>query len=404
MQFNKLLNFVILLIFLMTLFFFTGCRDLIPFINHRPTISALIADSLELDIGQSTVITCYANDQDGNILTYNWSKTGGVINGSDSVITWTAPTTAGTYTINCSISDGELFDSKSLTIVVIGGNSGVVYRVFCVGVGDYKHFPDDYDNYDLPSPPYDVDRIRQIFGYCKFGPTNIEFSDITYLKDWEATKANILQGITSTFSGADSNDISYFYFSGHGKWVEEENCSYLCPTEIYYDSPLNSYISVNELEKALSAIPGTKVVFLDSCHSGGFIGKGKEKISQDDILNFNNDIINIFSQNDFKKLLTSSEYQVLTSCHYYQTCLEVPPIEEIAFDPFGIFTMALCAGCGYYGNYPADINGNTQVTLQEAYLYVKNWLGLLNELIEDIDITQDVQVYPYNSTFTIVEY
>ncbi|GAH91355.1 unnamed protein product, partial [marine sediment metagenome] len=44
-------------------------------------------------------------------------------------------------------------------------------------------------------------------------------------------------------------------------------------------SPLNSYISVDELEAALSAIPGTKVVFLDSCYSGGFIGKGKEEIT-----------------------------------------------------------------------------------------------------------------------------
>jgi len=114
-----------------------------------------------------------------------------------------------------------------------GGNGGnttppintneTAYRAFCVGVGDYIYYPDSHGNIDLPGPPYDVNRMRQTLRYCKFGLSNTGFSTISYLKDRQATKSNILQWIASTFSGADNNDISYFYFSGHGIW--ENNTS-----------------------------------------------------------------------------------------------------------------------------------------------------------------------------------
>lgn len=279
-----------------------------------------------------------------------------------------------------------------------------VYRAFCVGVGDYIYYPDSHGNTDLPGPPYDVDRMRQTLGFYKFGLSNTGFSTISYLKDRQATKSNILQGIASTFSEADYNDVSYFYFSGHG--IRVNNTSYLYPTEASYYSPLSAYISIDELENALSSIPGTKVVFLDSCHSGGFIGKGRENIivSQEELAFFNEDIIYIFSQAQSKGLLTTNQYKVLTACHYYQESMGIYPIVPGDFDPYGVFTIALCEGCGYSGSYPADTNLDTMVSLQEAYLYVKSYVTELDAQIPYIDITQDVQVYPNNSTFTIVEY
>ena len=264
----------------------------------------------------------------------------------------------------------------------------VVYRGLCVGVGDYILGSDN----DLNAPPYDVDRIRQILQQCRFGPSNTIFSNISYLKDWQATKSNILQSISSTFSGADSNDISYFYFSGHGALVE--NASYICPADM--TSFVDSAIRVDELESALSAIPGIKVVFLDSCYSGGFIGKAIDEttVSKEKLESFNDEIINIFSGAESKGLLTTNQYKVLTSCHYYQLCWEIEPEEG---NPFGVFTMALCEGCGYSGNYSADTNMDTMVSLQEAYFYVKDW-------VFSYKISQDIQIYPNYSTFTIVEY
>ncbi len=279
-----------------------------------------------------------------------------------------------------------------------------IYRAYCVGVGDYIYFPDNYGNIDLPGPSYDVNRICDILSKCRFGTPNTEFSEIWYNTDWSATKSAILQGIANIFSEADYNDVSYFYFTGHG--IRVNNISYLCPTEANYYAPMSTYISVSELEAALSTIPGTKVVFLDSCYSGGFIGKSMEEtiISKEELEFFNDEVINVFSQAKSKELLTTNEYKVLTSSHYYQECMELAPVTPGDFDPFGVFTMALCEGCGYFGSYPADTNLDTKVSLQEAYLYVKSYVAELDAQLPNINITQDVQVYPDNSSFTIVEY
>jgi hypothetical protein len=279
-----------------------------------------------------------------------------------------------------------------------------IYRAYCVGVGDYIYFPDIYGNTDLSGPPYDANRICYTLNKCRFGTSNTEFSEIWYIADWSATKSAILQGIANTFSEADYNDVSYFYFNGHG--IRVNNISYLCPTEVNYFSPISAYISVGELEAALSTIPGTKVVFLDSCHSGGFIGKegGEIQISKEELESFNDEVINVFSQAESKRLLITNEYKVLTSCHYYQQCMELSPTTPGDFEPFGVFTMALCEGCGYSGNYPADTNFDTIVSLQEAYLYIRNWVAELDAQLPYISITQDVQVYPNNSSFAIVEY
>jgi len=92
-------------------------------------------------------------------------------------------------------------------------------------------------------------------------------------------------------------------------------------------------------------------------------------------------------------LLTTNQYKVLTSCHYYEPCYEIQPEGG---DPFGVFTRALCEGCSYSGSYPADSNLDTKVNLREAYLYIRDW-------VFSYGVSQNVQVYPYNSTFTIVE-
>ena len=271
-----------------------------------------------------------------------------------------------------------------------------VYRGFLVGVGDYQYFPDAYGNTDLPAPPFDVDRMHDTLNHSGSG-----FSLINELIDLQATKSAILNGIATAFSGADSDDVSYFYFSGHG--MNYSGVSYLCPTNVSYYSPLSSFISTNELEAALSAIPGTKVVILDCCHSGGFIGKQmqEEKIISN-AREFNDNVINSFLSRD----LTGSQYKVLTSCLSTQVCVELIPGEG---DPFGLFSGVLCEGCGYnYYTHPyfADGNGNGEITLHEAYTYTDEQVTIIATALNDLygwNIDQDTQVYPLYSDFVIIE-
>lgn len=275
----------------------------------------------------------------------------------------------------------------------------MVCRAFCVGIGDYDNFPDALGNYDLIAPPYDVDMMKDTLNHSGNG-----FASINELKDLQATKNAILSGIASTFYQADSDDVSYFYFSGHGMFYE--GSSYLCPTDISSESEITDFISVNELEAALNAIPGTKVVFLDCCHSGGFIGKAMEKSSIADYPgNFNENVIHAFMKNTFAKNLATPQYQVLTSCLSSQSCLELTPIGI----NYGLFSVVLCEGCGFdYFTHPyyADVNANGEITLNEAYIYtdqeVDNIIDILNSPPYEWAVEQDTQVYPENSDFVII--
>jgi len=375
-------------------------------INVLPSYTTITL-SLGNTITISSVTAYYSDYSSVNILlincTYSSNNACATVNSSGTI----TGISAGAAIITVSYTEGGI--TKTDTVLVYIRNTpadtplippvedDIVYRALLVGVGNYQNFPDAYGNIDLLSPPYDVDRMIDVFNHCKFGTDEIVFSTPVSLKDSYATKTAIINGIASVFSGADDNDISYFYFSGHG--INYEGISYLCPTEMMYTSPFSVYISTNELESTLSAIPGRKVVILNSCHSGGFIGKGKGKItiSKEELISFNDEIINVFSKAQSKEFLTTDQYQVLTSCHSSQNCLEIPDLINPE-NSYGLFTMALCQGCGYdsfTSPYPADNNEDNKVNLQEAYLYVESTL----ELFE-----QDVQVYPTNSTFTIVEY
>lgn len=103
-----------------------------PFPNYAPIITSLVADSNTIDINESTAITCFATDPDGDTLTYDWtSPDGGTISGSGSSITWTAPSTAGSYPVNCTVSDWLESVSEQVIILVHSGTgpSNQVYNL-----------------------------------------------------------------------------------------------------------------------------------------------------------------------------------------------------------------------------------------------------------------------------------
>ena len=396
---NKFL--ILLIVLILGSLLLSGCGNYLDPSPAPPVLPAYLTDivvqpdtmDLEEEESQSILsVTAYYSDSStanislSNCTYYNYYNPSCATVNSSGLITGVSE---GTAVITVSYTEGGITKAYTVEVTVSAVvQNEIVYRALCVGVGDYI----EGDDNDLSAPPYDVDKIRQILQQCRFGTSNTTFSNISYLKDWQATKSNILQSISSAFSGADNNDVSYFYFSGHGSWVVGSTF-YICPADA--TSFADSAISVNELESALSAIPGIKVVFLDSCYSGGFIGKAIDNTTglKEKLESFNDEVITVFSQAQPKGLLTTDQYRVLTSCHYYQTCWEIYPEEG---NPFGVFTMALCNGFGYSSSCPADTNLATKVSLQEAYLYVQNW-------VFSYGIIQDVQVYPNNSTFTIVE-
>ena len=75
--------------------------------NYPPRIKSLASASTQLLKSDSTLIYATAVDLDQNDLEYSWSSESGSFIGSGSNITWVAPATAGHYSIQVQVSDGN---------------------------------------------------------------------------------------------------------------------------------------------------------------------------------------------------------------------------------------------------------------------------------------------------------
>ena len=152
------------------------------------------------------------------------------INSSTGLINWTPSLDqVGDNSVSVKVSDDGFpikTDTQNFIIKVNPAElNPIVRRALLIGVGDYKYFPDAYGNIDLQAPPYNVDMMHDTLSHSGSG-----FFSISELMDLQATKAAILNGIATAFSGADSDDVSYFYFTGHG--INSSGVSYLCPTKV----------------------------------------------------------------------------------------------------------------------------------------------------------------------------
>jgi len=241
-----------------------------------------------------------------------------------------------------------------------------VYRGFFVGITDYKSYQTVYD---LMSPAKNTEKLEDLFNNAKFGDDEIPFDSIVRLVDWNATKDNILNGILDTFAEADDNDVSYFYFMGHGSTLN--STPVILPTNFVISQP-SSYLTVHELEATLSQIKGTKVVLLETCHAGNFIGKG--------LFDFNEAVINIFADQPVD-LLNKEPYQVLCSSAG----------DEYTWDSScgSYFCRYFIYGCN---GLNADANADDKINLYEIYNHIRL-----------IVHKQTAQIYPNWSTFTIYE-
>lgn len=77
--------------------------------NHAPVITAFTANPTNTSAaGQVIIFGIDAVDQDNDVLSYSWSATGGTLSTTTGrLVSWTPPSSAGTYTVQVSLSDGK---------------------------------------------------------------------------------------------------------------------------------------------------------------------------------------------------------------------------------------------------------------------------------------------------------
>jgi len=149
----------------------------------------------------------------------------------------------------------------------IHADASVTYRALLIG----NTYPNE-DNF-LPGCDNDAYGMRDMLSRMSATPYNISVQ-------LNLSDSRMINAIRTTFADADANDVSLFYYSGHGA---------NSPDTGFHGAlvgTLHTYLSVERLKEELDKIPGKKVVILDSCHSGAMIGKsdGEEVTSADFVI------------------------------------------------------------------------------------------------------------------------
>ena len=185
---------------------------------------------------------------------------------------------------------------------------------------------------------------------------------ITLLIDGDATAAAIEDAINAVGTVADGNDLFFFFFCGHGgnqydiPPLDEVDGldEYLCP----YDFSPNRIVD-DELGQWLGDLPMTKVaVAIDSCFSGGMIrGESDEVLARSVAYEGTPHVGDGFAR-DLNDVLQGV---VLTASAEDELSGEHPLLAN------GIFTNYFTGGL-WHG--AADADGNTQISMEEAYNYL----------------------------------
>ncbi|RRD93532.1 hypothetical protein EII17_12445 [Clostridiales bacterium COT073_COT-073] len=262
-----------------------------------------------------------------------------------------------------------------------------VYRALIVANSDYPG-----DKSDLAGPVGDAKLMQQVFAAQRFAGKKM--SQIVVKENQE--KADFLQAIKDAYAGANENDISYFYYSGHG--FNHKEISYLCMVgaALGEADPIDLWVSVDELKTALDAVPGKKILILDSCNSGGFIGKkaydansGATPKQGKQSLAFVETVVSQFAAQSVSQpnYLISDKYKVLAASSENEFSYE-DKLEKL-----GKFTKALAQAAGVDGNLRADENNDGKAGLEELFAY----------LDKHVIYTSHIQAYPRKDQFTIFE-
>lgn len=318
---------------------------------------------------------------------------------------------------NGDVSVGDWSDELAYTHQEAAGT----YRALLIG-NTYTG-----ESNELPGCENDVDGMRTMLGRMTATPYSV-----TVKKNIRAEE--ILSSISSTFGNASYNDVSLFYYSGHGAnslGADGNPTSYHAALV----GTFQTYVSIARLKTELDKIPGKKVIIIDACHSGQFIARDGT-MTQVSSSAFNSQVVNLFANDDQlsgdvsrtavvlaadgSELLSEeapafidragdtnfakSGYYVITACRSEEKSVST------GYDSngdgkidryFGLFTYGLCYGNGWnlarnsaISSLNADLNKDSKVTLYEAYVYAK-------VMAQSHNPNQTAQIWPENSAFVL---
>ena len=238
---------------------------------------------------------------------------------------------------------------------------------------------------ELDGPDYDIDAVSKMLARQTGTPYAVT-------KKLNATESNIRSLVKSTFAGVDDNDISLFYYSGHGAgdYYGKSYIGALCGTD-------DSYLQVDELRALLDTVPGKKIVLLDSCFSGNHIGKAANGVDIDPDA-YNEAVINAFFTPQEKANLRTGNYYVITAAKKTESSYTWPLYSHT--HNYGLFTQYLNKSSGFDTHnwvncgWEGDANNDGAITLGEAYNYIKRNVDAVDrDILSPYGVRQSTQYH-----------
>jgi WD40 repeat protein len=104
--------------------------------------------------------------------------------------------------------------------------------------------------------------------------------EVRVLTDAQATKGNILDGLEWLQRQTTSKDVAVLFLAGHGM-NDPNGLFYFLPVDAKLDSLKRTGLAQADITTTIASIAGKVIVFIDACHSGDLMGKGKRRAPSD---------------------------------------------------------------------------------------------------------------------------
>ena len=359
---------------------FARCRVEVKYV--AATGINMITDTFNMNVGDDTALECFIEPENASErrMEFEVSPEGIVEITKNGVMRAVGE---GTATITVKTHNGQFQDSAQ----VIVGPPVKRYRALLVGEQNYASTVAAV----RPGSANSVTNIRSMLGELSYDGAKFQTNTLM-----DVSRDGVVAGIRSAFEGATEQDLSLFYITCHGYY--DDGVTYLQ----MYDG---SVFTAVELERELRKIPGTIVVMIDCCGSGGVIGKAS---GTEDILD---GVLSVFQGNVGAPAISGSKYKVLASAALQQDSYGISFNESaVESDMATVFARALCEAAGWSidragrNALRADINYDSSLTLNELFNYTSrrvNWYLEMTSSLSGDTYVQNVQVYPKGDTSEI---
>ena len=186
--------------------------------NTSPTIDSLSADSEWIPPSGTLRMACNASDVDGDVLSYEWTATGGGISGTGEAVNWTAPQGVGIYSISVVVRDGRGGEDTAFLSLSVATRAPPIIEKLTVTAREPKYLKTNPSGYTVGrTKQYDIECVVSDTGggasynwSCESGDISGEGPVITWTAPDESLERTSVTVVVSDVYGGMATESVVF--------------------------------------------------------------------------------------------------------------------------------------------------------------------------------------------------